>query len=73
MQFNLTHRKNSVCYGCPRHTGTCRKTCKSGQAEARNNAADRRDKLIEKLGAYHNDRMRRNALRRVQADRSGGR
>jgi len=57
MQFNLTHRKNSVCYHCPRHTGTCRKTCESGRAEAKRNEADRQQRLLQAMAEYDSARQ----------------
>lgn len=57
MQFNLTHRKNSVCYKCADHTGTCRKTCPHGVAEQLRNEADRRQRVLQAMAEYDSARM----------------
>ena len=64
--------KNSVCYNGPMHTGTCRATCEAAKAEELAREYDRRQKLLTYLGRYDNG-LDRQALRRIQADRSGGR
>lgn len=57
MQFNLTNRKNSVCYHCIDHTGTCRATCPHGQAEQLRNEADRQQRVLEAMAEYDSARQ----------------
>jgi hypothetical protein len=64
--------RDSCCYKCSDHTGTCRATCPFARAEAKQRAADRRRQLIERLGKYDNG-LKRTALRQIQFDRTGGR
>jgi hypothetical protein len=64
--------KNSCCYNCPDHTGTCRATCPFAKAEQLQHEYDRRERLIAYLG-YYDSGLDRQALREIQANRTGGR
>ena len=63
----------SICYNCTDRTSTCHTSCKYYAAEREARDYDNRQRLVESLGVYRNEAVRRNVLRQVQFDRSGGR